>query len=264
MEEHLKENIDIRAAILQSGYSTTHFYRIFQALIGDSVMDYIRKRKLSDAAIELKLTKKRLIDVAFDYGFNSQEVFTRAFTKLFGITPGRYRTAHSGIVLFEKASASRKMLSNLGKVIEPRIILEKEFCIIGLKKTVKPGDRLISQLWEELYSRKAEIHNAAETVNSLGICEYMPDITDGSEFDYIACVEVTVFDHIPAGMVTKTIPSSKYAVFTHDSKIRLKDTYGNIYGAWLPYSGYELAEQDTIELYHALLFIHRLSGGKRR
>lgn len=185
-----------------------------------------------------------------EYGFNSQEVFTRAFTKVFHITPGRYRKNSNRIVLYEKVNAYQKVLDNIGQTIKPTIVLEKEFHIIGLKKTVKPGDALIRNLWHEFNKRKSEIKSIITYENVLGLCEYIPDITDESEFEYITGVEVTDYNHIPDGMITKTIPLSKYAVFTHRGKVEeMKRTYNMIYGMWLPLSGYELAEMDTIEIY---------------
>lgn len=250
IEENIKEDINLNTVVQQSGYSTTHFYRIFQALMGESVKEYIIKRKLSNAATELALTKKRLIEIAFDYGFNSQEVFTRAFTKLFHITPGKYRKMKKSIVLYEKINAYQKLMENIGGMLTPKIVLEKEFRIIGIKKTVKPGNPLIKNLWDEFDSRKSEIGNVITYENILGICEYMPNITDESEFEYMAGIEVADYGIIPEGMISKTIPHSKYAVFTHEGKISdLKTTYNNIYGKWLPLSGAELAEMDTIELY---------------
>jgi AraC family transcriptional regulator len=252
-EKHLKDDIDINTIAQQSCFSTTHFYRIFQALVGESLKDYIRKRRLSDAAIELCFSEMRLIDIAFEYRFNSQEVFTRAFFKLFGITPGRYRALKKKITLFEKVNAYQKMIVNLnqGNQVEPQIILDKKFWVIGLTQIVKPGDESIRRLWDDFDVRKSEINNAVIPNNLLGLCEYMPDITDESEFGYITCVEVDDFSYIPKGMITKVIPPSKYAVFTHKGSIEeLKNTYNYIYGAWLPYSGYQLAELDTIELYN--------------
>jgi len=79
----------------------------------------------------------------------------------------------------------------------------------------------------------------------------MPCISDESHFSYIAGVEVGRLNNIPQGMFLKNIPPAKYAVFTHKGPLsRLKNTYNYIYGAWLPYSGYELAELDTIEVYN--------------
>lgn len=251
-EQHLKDDIDINTIVHQSCFSTTHFYRIFQALVGESLKDYIRKRRLSEAAIELCVSERRIIDIAFDYGFNSQEVFTRAFSKLFGITPGRYRVLKEKTVLYEKVNAYQKMILNLnlGNSIEPKIILDKEFRVIGLMQMVKPGDESMRNLWSDFNLKKSEIVNAVTPNYLLGLCECMPDITDESEFVYITCIEVDKFISIPKGMITKVIPPSKYAVFTHRGSMEeLRSTYNYIYGAWLPYSGYELAELDTIELY---------------
>ncbi len=253
-EQHLKDDIDINIIVQQSCFSTTHFYRIFQALIGESLKEYIRKRRLSDAAIELCVSNKRLIDIAFEYGFNSQETFTRAFSKLFGITPGKYRILKNKITLFEKVNSYQKMLANInqGNSIEPQIVFDKELRVVGMQKTVKPGDEQIRSLWEDFNLRVSELEDAATPNCLLGLCEYMPDITDESEFSYIACIEVNAFCNIPEGMITKIIPASKYAVFTHRGSMdELKATYCYIYGAWLPSSGYELAELDTIELYYS-------------
>ncbi len=253
IEKNIKDDVDIYTAIQQSGYSTTHFYRIFQAFMGETIKEYIIKRKLSDAAIELMVTKKRLIEIAIDYGFNSQEVFTRAFTKLFNITPGRYRKSKNSITLYDRVNTYHRVLANIGDSIEPIIVLEKEFKLIGIKKTVKPGDALIGSLWNEFNLRKFEIRNIATDDTMLGICEYTPNITDESEFEYFAGIEVAEFaefNTIPRGMITKTISRSKYAVFTHKGNMNeLRTTYNNIYGTWLPLSGNELAEMDTIEIY---------------
>lgn len=251
-EEHIKDDIDLDIIIRQSCFSTTHFYRIFQALVGDSLKDYIRKRRLSNAAIELRFSDKRIIDIAFEYGFNSQEVFTRAFFKLFGVTPGRYRGLKGKTVLYEKVNAYQKMLINLDQKnpSEPKIILDKEFRVVGLKRNVKPGDEMIRDLWWDFSQRKTEIVNVVDPDNLLGLCEYMPDITDESEFSYFAGIEVDESGCIPKGMMVKVIPSSKYAVFTHMGSVKdLKSTYNYIYGAWLHCSGYELVELDTIEAY---------------
>lgn len=251
IERHLKEEFDLNTAVKQSGYSVTHFYRIFQAFAGMSPKDYIRNRRLSEAAIELWSTNKRLIDLALEYGFNSQEAFTRAFDRLYHISPGRCRRTKNKIVLFEKVNVYHKTAVLKENYIEPRIILDREFHIAGLKKSVRPGDKLIKHMWEEFGFRKQELKQSAINGCLLGICEYKPEITDEDEFDYIACIEVKELNSIPDGMISKSIPGSKYAVFTHKGGLSgLKSAYNAIYASWLPGSGYELAELDTIEAYY--------------
>ena len=252
IELNLKEDIDILSVVEMTHFSVTHFYRIFQAMVGDSIKNYIQKRRLSNIATELVITDKRLIDVAFEYGYNSQEVFTRAFTKAFNITPGRYHAQKSKIVLYEKINVYERMLASLETsfYLEPKIILDKAYKLIGMKEMLKPGSDEIKNLWNTFTSRKSEVKNVIAPNIELGICEYMPNITDESEFSYFAGVEVTDFCHVPKSMLNKTITNFKYAVFTHKGPLTmLKDTYNFIYGVWLPQSGYELAEADTIELY---------------
>jgi len=91
IEEHIKEEISLEELSALSFYSTHHFHRIFQSIVGIPVTDYIRKRKLSLAAREIIDTDKNIIDIALDYGFNSHETFSRSFKRIFDITPNAYR-----------------------------------------------------------------------------------------------------------------------------------------------------------------------------
>ncbi|MGM1044993.1 MAG: AraC family transcriptional regulator [Bacillota bacterium] len=252
IEQHLKDNLSTCSIAEQAFFSVTHFYRIFQAMVGDPVKEYIRKRRLSQTAIELLTSDIRIIELAIDYGFESQEVFTRAFSKQFGITPGRYRRQKEKIVLYEKVNVEKKAQMKLNSVsfFVPRIILNKTFHVVGLKQIVNPGSDSIGTLWAAFHVRRSEIECPSSTDAWLGLCEYMPDITDESDFTYTACIEVYDFNNIPNGMTIKTVQCSKYAVFTHRGSLNdLKKTYNYIYGVWLPESGHELAELDTMEYY---------------
>lgn len=91
IEGHLTDPIPLEQVAAAACFSLPHFYRIFHALVGHSLKEYIRKRRLSEAALRLVTTSENLIQICFDYQFGSQETFTRAFRKMFGITPGRFR-----------------------------------------------------------------------------------------------------------------------------------------------------------------------------
>ncbi len=250
IEANLKEELDINRAIRESGYSLTHFYRIIQSFSGISLKDYIRNRRLSEAAVALRMSHTRIIDIAMEYDFQSQEVFTRAFLRLFGITPGQYRKSRESITLYEKLNARQLFMSLNGLSIEPTIILEKIFQLVGITRTVHPGSADISQLWREFHHSSDSIITPLNSDKLIGLCEYMPDITDDSEFSYMACKEVLSTDNLPMGMKAKIIPCTKYAVFNHSGTVdRLKETYDKIYGVWLPLTGSQLAEADTLEIY---------------
>ncbi|WBW96695.1 helix-turn-helix domain-containing protein [Oceanirhabdus sp. W0125-5] len=106
IEEHIKEDISLEDLSALCYYSTHHYHRVFQSVIGIPVTDYIRKRKLSVAAKEIIETDKKIIDIAMDYGFNSHETFSRAFKRIFDITPNAYRkmNAHAIPADFWKVS----------------------------------------------------------------------------------------------------------------------------------------------------------------
>ncbi|HWG85228.1 MAG TPA: AraC family transcriptional regulator, partial [Deinococcales bacterium] len=102
LEEHLREGVRPEDAAAAAHLSVAQYYRMFHALTGHTVGDYLRKRRLSEAARELATSDRSVLDVALDYGFESQEGFTRAFAALAGDPPGRYRRAGTHRELFAR------------------------------------------------------------------------------------------------------------------------------------------------------------------
>ncbi|WP_244576799.1 helix-turn-helix transcriptional regulator [Escherichia coli] len=93
--EHLLEResrADIGLLVKYSGYSHRHLQRLFRNKTGMSVGDYIRRRRLTRAAILVRLTGYSLHDIAISVGFDSQSSFNREFRKRFGCSPGVYRS----------------------------------------------------------------------------------------------------------------------------------------------------------------------------
>ncbi|WP_437615974.1 helix-turn-helix domain-containing protein [Erwinia sp. V71] len=91
IETQLGTRLTIDEVASRSGYSKWHLQRTYLKSTGMSLGEYIRRRQLSCAAAELRLTRSGVIDVAMKYGFSSQQTFTRAFRAYFGQPPGRYR-----------------------------------------------------------------------------------------------------------------------------------------------------------------------------
>jgi AraC-type DNA-binding domain-containing proteins len=91
IEEHLEEELSLEKVAAEVSFSMYHFHRIFQALIGVTFADYIRRRRLACAAADLLSGDRRILDIALKYRFESQEAFTRAFKRVNYMTPGQYR-----------------------------------------------------------------------------------------------------------------------------------------------------------------------------
>lgn len=91
IEEHLEEPLSLSRVALKAGYSQWHLQRVFREVMGDSVANYIRKKRLQEAAFELKQSERTIADIAYQYQFDSHQSFTRAFKKVYSKTPSIYR-----------------------------------------------------------------------------------------------------------------------------------------------------------------------------
>jgi len=94
IEENLKENIKLKDLARKAYLSEFHFHRLFTSVTGESVMEYVRNKRLKKAAADLVNTNKKIIDIAFEYQFNSSESFTRAFKRNYSMSPRHYRTQY--------------------------------------------------------------------------------------------------------------------------------------------------------------------------
>ncbi|MEK5060831.1 AraC family transcriptional regulator [Paenibacillus sp. FSL H7-0326] len=91
MEAHLEDPLSLESIASHVGFSPYHFHRMFRRQVGMNVADYLRRRRLCYAAQLLLYSDASIIDISLHCHFESQESFTRAFKKLYGMPPGRYR-----------------------------------------------------------------------------------------------------------------------------------------------------------------------------
>lgn len=120
IEQHILEHITMKQLSDIAGYSPWYLSRFFREVTGKPPFDYIRSRRLTMAALILRDENKKVLDVALDFVFDSQEGFTRAFSKEFGIAPGKYKTKTPPIKLFlpKKAYDTYRSLHNKKKSSE--------------------------------------------------------------------------------------------------------------------------------------------------
>ena len=91
IDDNLHQPLRIDDIARHAGYSKWHLQRLFLQYKGESLGRYIRERKLLLAARDLRDTDRRVCDICLKYGFDSQQTFTRVFTRTFNLPPGAYR-----------------------------------------------------------------------------------------------------------------------------------------------------------------------------
>lgn len=247
IEDNLDENITLDVLAENAHCSKFHFHRIFHATVGQSVMEYIRQKKLVRSVNQLLYSDRSIIDIGMEAGFEYQQSYTRAFKHIFGFTPAECRNNKRIIEMLVKPKRLGYLVNNAKPdfISDPEFIEIPEFNIIGMEGVTtiekeKEGNSVVFELWRQLLERKDEIHNRMHSETFIGICT--SDMLCEDYIGYIACCEVDTICTIPKGMVAKTIPACKYAKFTHLGSVEEGyDSFDYIFGAWLINSEYELA-----------------------
>jgi AraC family transcriptional regulator len=254
IEAHLLEPLALEDVARAGHLSPYHFARSFRAIVGETVMGYVRRRRLAYAAEQIATGGVRLIDIALEVQFDSQEAFTRAFKRQYGMAPGEW--GRGGHVLFahQRAVPDSLFLRHRKENIdmEPTFKEVGEIKVVGMMATFTDENKHgIPDLWSKFAPRMGEIAQRVDGV-TYGVC--FPATLNGEGFEYMAAIGVENFNDIPDGMVGRTIPSHRYAVFTHRTG---EDTLHNdiqktahyIWGVWLPNSKFEQAPSADFELY---------------
>lgn len=113
IELNITKDLDYSDIAKQACMSTFHFQRLFSILCGYTVGEYIRNRRISLATTELQASDKNIIDIAFQYGYDTPEGFTRAFHRYFGIIPSAARDRKSVLPNFEKLSVQKTLFGGM-------------------------------------------------------------------------------------------------------------------------------------------------------
>ncbi|MCY6960097.1 AraC family transcriptional regulator [Clostridium brassicae] len=255
IEENLNEDLKTEDVAKSIGYSYYHFTRLFEGLLGETIGNYIRKRRITKAAQDLIYTDKKIIDIALDFQFKSPEAFARSFKKIYDATPTEYRRNRIDVLKGNKKYIDNERLKHIlnNITIQPVIKVIPEVKVIGIKGRTSLKNNLLPDLWNAFNKNSSKIINKAEPLKYYGICENDRSNNQfGKNVAYseIVGVEVTSFEYIPDEMISKVIPKGKYVVFTHKGSVeKLQETYEYIWGTWIPFSKIELNMRDDFELY---------------
>ena len=241
IEENLTEEIKVRDVADKAYVSEFHFQRIFSALCGVSVGEYIRNRRMTLAAKELAAKEVKVIDVAVKYGYDSPDSFARAFTKFHGVTPSAAK--EKGAKLRDFAPVRLSLSLEGGTMMEYKIVEKAAFTVMGRKRQFdnETSYQEIPEYWMEHFN-----DGGGEFVCGMfGLCID----SDGRYFDYLIADLYQPWKEVPEGYETRTLPAGIWAVFPCKQKT-LQDTNTKMWREWLPNcKEYKLGGNYNIEMY---------------
>ena len=260
MENHLEDNISAQDVADHVYLSPFFLQKGFSLMTGYGIGEYIRNRRLYLAALDLKETKDKVIDIALRYCYETPESFTKAFSRFHGATPLHVRSGAS-ITAFLPLTITLSIQG--GKQMDYKITPMFPFKVIGFQKVFdnETAYAEIPKYWDEIcekyafnvYAGNAPANPYEQALVDNCIGEYGVCIDDigGGKFRYLIAGKYTGGD-VPEGMVVYEFPRSDWAVFNCIGPIpeALQTVNTQIFQEWLPGNPeYELFGNASVEWY---------------
>ena len=249
IEEHLTEEIDYERLGKIACCSSYHFQRMFTYMAGVPLSEYIRRRKMSLAAVDLQSTGIKIIDVAGKYGYNSPTAFNRAFQSVHGIAPSAVK--NEGVSVKSFPPVSFKIIVKGVEEMNYRIETKDAFRIVGvsvpLEKDIEKNFAVIPRKWQE-----TAVNGTLQKLTGLMDTQPMGVLgvstcNDTEPWRYYIAVASSQTDR---DLEEYTVPAATWAIFpgtgTNQS---IQDLERRIVTEWLPTSGYEYGSAPDVEVY---------------
>lgn len=251
IEQNLDGELDMNRVAQLACCSTFHFQRMFSYIADVTLSEYIRRRRMTLAALELQSGSEKIIDIALKYGYDSPTAFNRAFQSVHGVAPSSAKK--SGVILKAYPPISFKITIKGEAEMNYRIEKRESFKIIGIKEHcvmgVDEAFEKVPLLWQKAYSEGI--------IEKL--CGLMDDRLKGilgvsssdlsQSFDYY--VAVSSDKETPDNLDELIVPEVTWAIFECVGPMphSIQNLQKRIVTEWLPNSGYEYANAPDIELY---------------
>ncbi len=251
IEEHLLDEIDYVRLGEIAGCSAYHYQRMFTYMAGVSLSEYVRRRKMSLAAVDLQSGEK-IIDVALKYGYQSPTAFNRAFQSIHGIAPSLIK--NEGVSVKSYSPLRFTMTVKGVEEMNYRIEKKESFRIVGVSmpmhREIEKNFVEVPQMWDRVAS-DGTLSGIAAMMNTdmkgvLGVCACNdPDV---GQWKYYIAVAST--EKVEAPFEEYEVPAATWAVFSGEGTgTSIQELERRVMTEWLPDSGYEYGDAPDIEVY---------------
>lgn len=249
IEENLTGKIDYDELGKITCCSAYHFQRMFSYMAGMPLSEYVRKRKMSLAAVDLRGKEAKIIDVAEKYGYSSPTAFNRAFQAIHGIAPSAVKA--EGVSVKSFPPIAFKITIKGAEEMNYRIETRESFRIVGvsvpLEKEIEKNFAVIPSKWQEVSTngtlQKLIQMMDAEPMGVLGIS------TCNEEEPWRYYIAVATAQE-KGEFEEYTVPAATWAIFPGSGTNQsIQELEKRIVTEWLPTSGYEYANAPDIEVY---------------
>ncbi|MFB7493130.1 GyrI-like domain-containing protein [Streptomyces sp. NPDC056161] len=244
IERRLDQQIDVAELARIAVTSEYHLRRMFSALAGLPLSEYIRRRRLTVAGADVLAGREPLLEIAVRYGYGSGEAFARAFRAMHGVGPGEAR--HTGAVLVSQPRLTFRLTVEGSSSMRYRVADRPEFSVVGVKARIPlvhmgPNQALIDfvrgidpQILEHL-----EKLSDQEPQGIVAVCDDLdPSRAEGTELDYYHGVITSAA--APDGTAVLPVPAGTWAVFTTSGPApqAIQELWRDVFTQWFPSNPY--------------------------
>lgn len=250
IEANLNQKMDLKEISKIALSSEFQFKRIFSFLSGMTLSEYIRKRKLTVAAMQLQKKNVKVIDVAMRYGYSSPDAFSRAFETFHGVLPSEVKRKPHTIKSIPMMTF--RLTIEGGKEMNYRIETKDAFQVVGLKTELNMENGVLTpdygavmeKLTDDLAEEFFELSDTEPTGVIHVTVDYEEDFDNGRLDHYIGAA---VSSDYSGAFEKMNVPALTWAVFEIVGEWEVIDKeWQRIYSEWLPSSNYELMSGPTI------------------
>lgn len=245
IDQHRAEELSLQRLASLACLSPCHFHRIFRAIVGEPLGQYVQRVRLDCAVLQLQTSARSVIDIALDAGYESAAAFSRAFEQRFGMAPTECRESRRFELQVRAAEPKR---SRAKTMIKPEIRQRPETQVIFVRQ-IGPY-ATVGRAWEKVCGFAGQRNLFGPKTQMIGISYDDPKVTEQEKSRYDACLTIER-PVVPIGEIgVQAIPGGRYAVFLHSGPFeKLNETYDAIFSDWLPGSGESLRDQPSFEVY---------------